>query len=415
MLILSTLYSIFLYTSIVISYEILLERTEHEQIFSSDKDFTYDHIVCKSNDKVDVENVCFYRNLFYNMDVSFMEGSIQETSKNYKLSIDLLSPYSWIKSDMCKICTLNEKKNRTQCSSDCSMGDFINTRACITKNGCFKTNRTGTLNFLEYQLKGKFVSDSFKINDELTIDGYNFLSVEEVINAPFFYSDGAIGMIKDNLTGSNFIGNLKMVNNHIKEDIFSIYIREREDNVLSSYRPKIIMGFIFEKYKDKAEFQYINVNRNSSIFWDLPIQSISLDRKSQNNERKVNFKNNHAFLTLDSTFIALPNKELNELVAILNKWFNNKCSLDENKLNALFCSDLKQESLLEDLKINFIFEEEKVVEVNPYMLLRDCKHENGKLDCFFNVHESLSSFTVLGEAFLKNFYSVFDYNHNKVC
>lgn len=415
MLLLSKLFYFLMIISLVLSYEILLQRTEHEQIYSSDKDFTYDHIVCKLNNKLDVQNVCFYRNLFYNMEASFMEGSNKDKSQKYKLSIDLLSPYSWIKSDICKICTLSKKTNKTQCTSDCNMRNFNNTRKCNQENGCFITNKTGTLDFLEYQLKGKFISDSFKINDELMINNFNFLSVEQVINAPFFYSDGAIGMIKDNLIGSNFFGSLKKVNDNIKEEIFSIYIREKENNELSSYRPKIIMGSIFEKYKkDETEFQFINVNKDSSIFWDLPITSITLDKKSQNSKKTVNFRNNHAFLTLDSTFIALPNQELIELLAILNEWFNNKCSLDEIKLNALFCSDLKQESLLEGVKIKFTFEGEKVVEVNPYMLLRDCKHENGKLDCFFNVHESFSTSTILGEAFLKNFYSVFDYDHSKV-
>lgn len=105
----------------------------------------------------------------------------------------------------------------------------------------------------------------------------------------------------------------------IDNRIFGIYINEIGE-IFKDY--VLILGGINDKYSHSnlEDIQYVEVNKDTSYYWSLPITDItfhvpSMDPNTDGLKNVENFnvikpKKQNAILSLSTTFIALPKDEL---------------------------------------------------------------------------------------------------------
>ena len=386
-----------------------------------------DKIKKKTNKRV--TELCFFRNLFYNVEVSIGLNS----KEKFELALDLMSPYTWVKSDNCENCYTNKKSERI-CSNDCTMLDFSQTHQCIKKKKCLKTNESATLDYVNHNFTGEFVYERLKIesiDDEIplvNVKRFKILDVEVINNSPNYFSDGALGLAFEEEASSNNsesseenAGIMTAIINAaptIEDRIFSIYIRENNTDD-DTYIPTIIFGDVNPEYQDNDSdvIDYIQINSNSRFDWDLPISSLKL--KSSDKIKEISFDKSCAILTLDTTFIALPTREMKELLDYLNS-IDLNCKTDKEKFDSLVCSNVVKSKLLA-FQMNFVFvgddNKPHTIKIDPLSLVKDCSgtlEGDKSVSCYFLLHTADSKTTILGEAFMKNYYTIFNMETQKV-
>lgn len=383
----------------------------------------------KKKKKSTITQLCFFHNLFYNVEVGL---GLTSKSPKYEFALDLLSPYTWVKSDSCRNCY--KKKGKDICKTDCNMFDFSQTHQCLSKKKCLKTNTTASLDYINHNFTGKFSFENLIIQSEdseislLKLKKFKLIDVELISNAPNYNSDGALGLGLEDLANSEdsddnestatedsgIMTAITKAASTIDDRIFSIYIRENNPDE-DAYQPTIIFGEINPEYQDdeSESLDYVPVNFQSKFDWDLPIYSLIVKGKeSERNE--IVFDKSSAILTLDTTFIGLPAKELSQLVDYLND-LSLDCGVDKEKFDTLYCSQVNKASL-KSLQISFTFKGDDEIshslKFDPTRLLKDCKGglelTDKSVSCYFQIHQSHSKSTILGEAFLKDFYTVFN-------
>ena len=132
------------------------------------------------------------------------------------------------------------------------------------------------------------------------------------------------------------------------------------------------------------------------------------------------FNKTLAYFSLETTFIALPEHVLSGFINMLNNEENAECEILKNLGGILHCKKLLFPQHFYDLKVEFQFENtfgKQNVSLFPSSLIKECIHHNeGEhvYECFFNLHVSRDNRTVLGEAFIKNFYTIFDSSSNQI-
>lgn len=368
-----------------------------------------------------ITQLCIIRNLFYNMEVT-----IGTKKDKFELALDLLSPYTWVKSDSCKNC--KDRKGEYTCDDDCTMSTFGQTHQCIKKKKCEKTNETVSLDYINHNFTGLFVYENLKIesNDDdfpsVAVKRFKIIDVDTINNAPFYNSDGAVGLgLEDDETtdsespenDSGFVTSIMKAVKEMEERTFSIYIRENDPND-DAYQPTIIFGDIDNEYQDKEEdpIKIIKINNNSIFDWDLPILSMKLSVGDQNQIKEIAFSKSSAILTLDTTFIGFPTKELKELINYFNEVGLN-CKKDTAKYNTLYCSNVGKDKLKSiKLELNFQNTSDLLtpLSLDPLDLIKECSgtlSDTKSTSCYFNIYETNSKSTILGEAFMKKFYTIF--------
>ena len=371
--------------------------------------------------KASIKELCFFRNLFYNLEVSLGQNSKQ----NFELALDLLSPFTWVKSDNCSSCYQNDDKE-FKCKKNCNMYDFSKTHQCVSKKKCTKTNKTATLDYINHNFTGKFSYENVRIESidaeipVVKIKRFKIMDVEIINNSPNYLSDGALGLgleadeddddddaEEDSGIMTAIINSASSINNRL----FSIYIRENVEND-DNYQPTIIFGEVNTEYQNNEDdkIDYINVNTKSKFDWDLPLYSLTFSGSGQTSE--IVFNKSSAILTLDTTFISLPVKEINKLIDYLNS-LNMNCKIDIEKVDSLYCANVDK-SKLQSVKLYFNFKgtNNKIHSINIGFdsLMKDCKGNT----CYFLINKSSSKSTILGEAFFKNYYVVFDMDNQNV-
>lgn len=379
----------------------------------------------KKTKKASITELCFFRNLFYNVEVTM--GSAGK--KKFELTLDLLSPFTWVKSDNCSNC-YSDPEGGFQCKKNCNMMDFTQTHRCLPKKKCQKTNTTAVLDYINHNITGKFVYENLQIHtmdQELKIKRFKVIDVQNITNAPNFNSDGVLGLAledsegSDNETAEADAGIMTSIINaaqKMEDRVFSVYIRENDPDD-EDYQPAIVFGDYNPEYQDNQDevIKWVKINNGSRFDWDLPVSSLNIKGEKLENSEII-FEKNSAILTLDTTFIGLPVKVLNRVVDYLNK-VGMGCSVDKDKFDSLMCEKVTK-GALSGLKLNFVFQddEEKISKVNvdPMNLIKNCEGELGDkaISCYFQIHQSHSKSTILGEAFMKNFYTIFNMEEERV-
>lgn len=404
-----------------------LQRREYTLDFKSSVPTT--QMICMEDNpdpapkkkKKAITQLCIIRNLFYNMEVT-----IGTKKDKFELALDLLSPYTWVKSDSCKNC--KDRNGEYSCDDDCTMSTFDQTHQCIKKKKCEKTNETVSLDYINHNFTGIFVYENLKIesNDDdfpsVPVKRFKIVDVDTINNAPFYNSDGGLGLgLEDDDTtdsespenDSGFVTSIMKAVKEMEERTFSIYIRENDPND-DAYQPTIIFGDVDNEYQDKEEdpIKIIKINNNSKFDWDLPILSMKLSLGDQSPKTEIAFTKPSAILTLDTTFIGFPAKELKDLISYLNEVGLN-CKKDTEKFKALYCSNVGKDKL-KSIKFEINFQNSSglliTVSLDPLDLIKECSgtlSDTRSTSCYFNIYEANSKSTILGEAFMKKFYTIF--------
>jgi len=382
--------------------------------------------VPKKTKKASITELCFFRNLFYNVQVSL--GSAAKTKK-YELALDLLSPFTWVKSSNCSNC-YTDNDGEFQCKKNCNMLDYTQTHKCHTKKKCQKTNTTASLDYINHNFTGHFVYENLQIKSldhELKIKRFKIIDVENITNAPNFNSDGVLGLaledseVSDSEDAAEDSGIMTAIINAaqpIEDRIFSIYIRENDPDD-EDYQPTIIFGDFNPDYQDdlNENVKWVQINNDSRFDWDLPVSSMNV-KGSQQENLEIIFEKNSAILTLDTTFIGLPAKSLTKFVVYLNK-LNLDCQLDNDKFDTLLCLNVTK-AAISGIQMNIIFQDSndkiETITLDFQNLVKDCSGNLGDkaISCYFQIQQSHSKSTILGEAFMKNFYMIFNMETQQV-
>jgi hypothetical protein len=273
---------------------VLLTRQEYKvDLFSSTvpiSQFTcvQDQPEQKKSKNRKITQLCFFRNLFYNMQMKI--GKSQ-----FYLALDLLSPYTWVKGSACESCSFVEEGNT--CVKNCKISGFTTLHTCEKKT-CKSTNIKAELDYFNQNFTGNIVYENIRLKDkfdnekdQLSIKKFKILEVQKISNAPNYLADGALGLSPEDDASkgdepeedAGIVTAIANTQKNTEVTMFSIYIRENQglESENSLYQPTIVFGDPeedFQRFPEK-EANAIPVNQNSLFDWDLPLQKITINKQ----------------------------------------------------------------------------------------------------------------------------------------
>ncbi|EAS07287.1 eukaryotic aspartyl protease (macronuclear) [Tetrahymena thermophila SB210] len=228
----------------------------------------------------------------------------------------------------------------------------------------------------------------------------------------------------------------------VQNKTFSLYIAD--DDQLTY---QLIIGDIMQQYIYKPEsnqIQYLRSLSNAELvdqygLWVVYVskiriakQSEELKNKKKNKEQptdsdsestdgllpinSVNINNPVGILSLTTTAIVLPEKDLVPILNAFQNEFGIKCSISKEYLFFVVCEEISaNKEELNDMAMIIEIGQVFIVhlQVNPADLILDCvkvnkSRKDSKLKCQMNLQQSYDNKIILGEAALRNQYMVFD-------
>ncbi|KAL4427031.1 hypothetical protein ABPG74_000986 [Tetrahymena malaccensis] len=234
----------------------------------------------------------------------------------------------------------------------------------------------------------------------------------------------------------------------VQNKTFSLYIAD--DDQLTY---QLIIGDIMQQYIYKPESNkilYLPSLSNAELvdqygLWVVYVskiriakQSEELKNKKKNKEQQsdsdsdsadglvpinsVNINNPVGILSLTTTAIVLPEKDLVPILNAFQNEFGIKCQISKEYLFFVVCEEISANK--EELNdMTMIIEIGQVfnvhLQINPADLILDCvkitkNKKDSKLRCQMNLQQSYDNKIILGEAALRNQYMVFDQKENMV-
>ena len=241
----------------------------------------------KSKKRQITPQLCFFRNLFYNMEMT-IGGS------KFKLALDLLSPYTWIKGNTCESCYSSDQG--VNCIKKCEMAGFNKTHNCDVKKKCKSTNIKASLDYSNHNFTGNISYETIRLKDKfddekISIKKFKIIDMQTIFNAPNYLSDGALGLSPEDDASkedqpeedSGIVTAMANAQKNTEVTMFSLYIRENRasDSENSLYQPTLIFGDPEEDFQRFPEHQAdaIPVNQDSLFDWDLPLQKITINKQ----------------------------------------------------------------------------------------------------------------------------------------
>ncbi|KAL4466336.1 hypothetical protein ABPG72_020185 [Tetrahymena utriculariae] len=233
-----------------------------------------------------------------------------------------------------------------------------------------------------------------------------------------------------------------------KNKTFSLYIADDEQLTY-----QLIIGDIMQKYIYKPESNlilYLPSLSNAELvdqygLWVVYVSKIRIAKQSEElkNKKKnkqqssdsdsdstdgllpinsVNINNPIGILSLTTTAIVLPEKDLVPILNVFQNEFGIKCSISKEYLFFVVCEEISptKEELNDMTMIIEIGQAFNVLlQINPADLILDCAKINkskkdSKLKCQMNLQQSYDNKIILGEAALRNQYMVFDQKENMI-
>lgn len=106
----------------------------------------------------------------------------------------------------------------------------------------------------------------------------------------------------------------------------------------------------------EADINWIPLIRDTGYYWVVPIKEFeifvgSVDVKNPGNNNPnfnvVAFDNPFGVISLSTSYIALPLKELKQFISILNKFGNSQCVIVDDDQYAVYCKNLSMSHVME--------------------------------------------------------------------
>ena len=191
-----------------------------------------------------------------------------------------------------------------------------------------------------------------------------------------------------------FLTNLKK-QKIIEKAIFSVFLTDNKDSDKKS--SILIGGYDLEKYGKGGTIQYVETYAQTG-FWVIPLKSIKVGDDS------IGRSSIAAIIDTGTSYILSPNEEIVEVMYWISKY--GKCALIYDSL-VCECTQTDWDTVFPNLTFG-IGDYSFSLKPKSYF-----KRENG--ECVLLV-KSLGpkNFWILGDVFLRNFYTIFDMENNKI-
>ncbi|KAM3138953.1 hypothetical protein pb186bvf_008966 [Paramecium bursaria] len=399
-----------------------------------------------------VTQLCFDKNVFYNIQVLLGEGKDEDNV--FEMNLDLTEPWSWYKKDTCAYCK-NDPLDFDLELGECKKGNSKCFYEDFTKNYVSEEwqddNETGKIYSDNQFLIGKFRQNTIELlaydsTKRMTVaqlidiglkeqEAYKLIKVEDLVMLEVetmrysnnqIQSDGTIGFGfgyqgKDNekiRADSDFVEQLvkQETSLQLTRQQFAIYTNIED----GAYRKDFIIqvgGFDYTySHKHEKEIRWINVVENSGYYWMISIPKMGLGFNFKTKEENLlTLENPKSIVTLNSQFIELPKEVLLKFRSQIQELNNNtKCSFLEKNQYMLYCTNLIYETQLRGLQLELNFpqlDKSEIVTISSDHLLMNCSNQtnpNVTYNCLFRLKLSKSGYIILGEPFMKAHFVIFE-------
>lgn len=302
---------------------------------------------------------------------------------NFQVIFDTGSSYLWVASSECTSCISSGLTQFFDCSSSSS---------------CDNLDSQMTVSYGTGSLKGTFVEDNVQIGD-YTAEDQNLLTVTEVSDFESFESNGILGLGSTTLAGgvATLIDNLKS-QGEISNRIFSFYLGGRND----SYLPQ----FTLDGYDDRLIQNGSNITYCSVVdryYWAVSLGEIIVKGSKSN---KTAYKPSKlmpytAIIDSGTSLFVVDTSTYNNLLTYLNLYVS--CSKWQDYILCL-SNNL---TLYPDIVVN-LCGTEFVLSPEDYLMTY--------YEYYLVLFEasSDSDYFILGDTFMRKFYTVFDQENNTI-
>ena len=321
---------------------------------------------------------------FYTVPVAF--GSKEES---FNIQADTTTSETWIPSYKT---TLKVKKYNI---SESSTGQ--------------KTNKTFEVEDEDGDVRGKACYDTIKVGDDISIDHFGFVLVDEFEYEFKDFAQGKLGMGLKQEHGDdfNFVRKLKL-NNLIDREVFSINGETKE----------LVIGEVPTQFQNQlyttcsvAETNDLDDEYRQAWSCELTHILFNVEKKKKDINLDYAFEAN-ARVTFDSAYpyISFPKRHLREFKNnFMNKFFNNTYKEKKDDDSTYFV--ITDESLVAQASIGFVMEGYAYVIPSDKLFMENEDGEYEMLIRFYKENDNIFSF---GNPFVNFFTIVYDYEEQEV-
>lgn len=304
----------------------------------------------------------------------FSEISVGTPPQSFKVVLDTGSSNLWVPS--------------TQCGS---IACYLHSKYDSSSSSTYKQNGTDfDIQYGSGSLSGFVSNDVLSIGD-LKIKNQDFAEATSEPGLAFAFGkfDGILGLGYDTISVKQMVPPFyQMVNQGLLDDpVFAFYLGSEEEGSVATF------GGIDKKHYT-GEINYIPLRRKA--YWEVDLKSIAFG------EDEAELENTGAILDTGTSLIVLPS----ELAEMLNTQIGAKKSW-----NGQYTIDCNKRSTLPDLTFNLAG--------TPYTLPATDYILEVSGSCIstfqgMDFPERVGPLVILGDAFLRRYYSVYDLGKNAV-
>ncbi len=321
---------------------------------------------------------------FYTVPVAF--GSKEES---FNIQADTTTSETWIPSYKT---TLKVKKYNI---SESSTGQ--------------KTNKTFEVEDEDGDVRGKACYDTIKVGEDISIDHFGFVLVDEFEYEFKDFAQGKLGLGLKQEHGDdfNFVRKLKL-NNLIDREVFSINGETKE----------LVIGEVPTQFQNQlyttcsvAETNDLDDEYRQAWSCELTHILFNVEKKKKDINLDYAFEAN-ARVTFDSAYpyISFPKRHLREFKNnFMNKFFNNTYKEKKDDDSTYFV--ITDESLVAQASIGFVMEGYAYVIPSDKLFIENEDGEYEMLIRFYKENDNIFSF---GNPFVNFFTIVYDYEEQEV-
>ena len=306
--------------------------------------------------------------------VDFSEITIGNPPQTFKVILDTASSNLWVPSQSCS-----------------SIACYLHSTYDSSSSSTYKKNGSSfEIAYGSGSLSGFVSRDDMTIGD-LQIKGQDFAEATEEPGLAFAFGqfDGILGLGYDTISVNHIVPPFyNMVNNKLVDDaVFAFYLGSDDKG-----SEAVFGGIDKDHYEGKLE--YIPLRRKA--YWEVDIDSISF------NGETAELENTGAILDTGTSLITLPGS----LAELLNKEIGAK-----KGWNGQYTIDCSQKSSLPDVSFSLAGSNYTLPAENYILEVQgSCISTFTAMD----IPEPAGPLIILGDAFLRRYYSVYDLDKGAV-
>ncbi|KAK3896347.1 vacuolar protease, partial [Staphylotrichum tortipilum] len=306
------------------------------------------------------------------MNQYFSEITIGNPPQSFKVALDTSSSNLWVPSIQCD-----------------SIACFLHSKYNSSASSTYKSNGTSIeIRYISSILHGFVSQDTVTIGD-ITIKGQDFAEATSEPGPGFGFVryDGILGLGYDTISVNRIIPPFyKMVEQKlVDEPVFAFYLDGPNGE------SEVVFGGVD---KDKYEGKITTIPLRRRAYWEVDFESISYDNDT------AGIKNTGAILDTSTSFITLP-ISLAEMV-------NAQLGAKKGFGGSQYFIDCSKRPSLKDITLNLAGYD---FPLSPYDYILEA---SGRCFSAFMGVEFAKPLAILGDTFLRRYYSIYDAGANTV-